>query len=91
LADGSKLVAISSGQPIYTSTDSGVTWTQRDIARLWLAVASSADGSKLVAVGNSSIYTSTDSGVTWTPQASAGTRTWGGLASSADATCSWRT
>jgi len=31
----------------------------------WTSVASSADGSKLVAVGDGYIHTSTDSGATW--------------------------
>jgi len=46
-------------------------------------VASSADGSKLVAGGYSDqIYTSTDSGVSWTPRESS--RAWVAIASSAD-------
>ena len=72
---------------IYTSTDSGVSWTPRDSDRLWWAVASSDDGSKLVAVEggpvtNGRIYTSTDSGVSWTPRES--NRFWTAVASSAD-------
>lgn len=52
----------------------------------WTAVASSADGSRLVAVaGGGAIYTSSDSGATWAP---VGTpvpiRGWDGVASSAD-------
>jgi len=51
------------GTRIYTSTDSGVTWTPRENIRDWLGVASSADGSKLVAIAfQGQIYTSTDSG-----------------------------
>ena len=68
---------------IYTSTDSGVTWTPRESNRHWYSVASSADGSMLVAVEfNGQIYTSTDSGVTWTPRES--NRAWTAVASSAD-------
>jgi photosystem II stability/assembly factor-like uncharacterized protein len=45
---------------IYTSTDSGATWTARDSSRSWYSVASSADGTKLVAVEQGGqIYTST--------------------------------
>jgi hypothetical protein len=70
-ADGSKLVAVSFGGGIYTSTNSGVSWMQ--VAgvpqNLWRAVASSADGTRLMAVSypDSSFanYISTDSGVTW--------------------------
>jgi hypothetical protein len=78
-ADGSKLVAVSLPflvntspvlVPIYTSTDSGLTWVSNNVsAGGWVSVASSADGSKLVAVEEqnaSNILTSTDSGATWT-------------------------
>ena len=83
-ADGRKLVAAANNDQIYTSTDSGVSWTaQNSGSRSWKAVASSSDGSKLVAVVNGGqIYTSTDSGVTWTARAS--NRSWYGVASSAD-------
>ncbi len=84
--DGMKLAAVAatSGQ-IYTSTDSGVTWTARESLRDWRGIASSADGVKLVAVAqNGQIYTSTDSGVTWTPRDSS--RVWTDVASSADGT-----
>jgi hypothetical protein len=60
---------------IYTSTDSGATWTARanDHARQWVAVASSADGTKLVAANyagswSPGIYTSANSGVNWAVQ-----------------------
>jgi hypothetical protein len=100
-ADGSKLVAgaypyqygANSGGGIYTSTNSGTTWTLETNAPMknyWISVASSADGNKLVAVadldtnGNlGGIYTSTDSGVTWT-QTSAPTNSWSSVASSVD-------
>src|SRR5205823_7599614 len=72
-ADGTKLVA--SADRIYTSTDSGLTWWQSGALIQPWSVASSADGSNLVAVGESSsflccswsIYTSTNGGLTWTP------------------------
>jgi len=53
---------------IYTSTDGGVTWTERTTSgqRNWTSITSSADGLKLTAVGRECyIYTSTDGGVTW--------------------------
>ena len=82
-SDGSKLVAGVGGGQIYTSTDSGVTWTARDTGRNWRSVASAADGSKLVAgVQGGQIYTSTDSGVTWTARDF--NRNWRSVASSAD-------
>jgi hypothetical protein len=83
-ADGAKLVAVSirigaSGGLIYTSSDSGATWTQTTAPRQdWQQVASSSDGTKLVAVSSNLvatghafggyIYTSSDSGATWTPR-----------------------
>jgi len=48
---------------------SASNWVARDSSRAWSAVASSADGTKLVAtVKGGQIYTSINSGVTWTPQ-----------------------
>ncbi|MCZ2442839.1 MAG: InlB B-repeat-containing protein [Flavobacteriales bacterium] len=90
-SDGTKLVAVadnSSGTNIgniWTSVDSGVTWTERATSRRWKCVASSSDGSKLVAgVWDGNIYTSTDSGITWTVRDSS--RKWNSVASSADGT-----
>jgi hypothetical protein len=68
---------------LYTSTDAGGTWVARESPRKWIAVASSADGSRLLAaeVGGR-LYTSADSGVTWTPHES--NRWWIAVSSSAD-------
>jgi hypothetical protein len=74
-SDGTKLVTGNYNSYIYTSTDSGVTWTPRSVPIIgigyWRGFASSADGTKLV-TGNYTItgeggyiYTSTDSGVSW--------------------------
>ncbi|HKW27919.1 MAG TPA: hypothetical protein VJT54_01175 [Verrucomicrobiae bacterium] len=94
-ADGSKLVATSSGG-IYTSTNFGVNWVLASNAPPVFAsfpsIASSAEGNKLVMVCASNtpaggspslIYVSADSGITWT-QTSAPLGNWFGLASSAD-------
>jgi hypothetical protein len=76
-------VAVENFGQIYTSTDSGVTWTPRESARNWHSAASSADGVKLAAVElGGQIHTSSDSGVTWTPRESA--RDWRSVAASAD-------
>ncbi|MEO6109755.1 MAG: prepilin-type N-terminal cleavage/methylation domain-containing protein [Candidatus Saccharimonadales bacterium] len=83
-ADGTKLAAVVNSGFIYTSTDSGATWTQRDSSRSWTNVASSADGTKLVATTYGFIYTSTDSGATWTQRASG--QYWESIASSANGT-----
>ena len=89
-ADGTKLAAVVSGGSIYTSTDSGATWTEQTAAgsRDWISITASADGTKLaaaVAYGGS-IYTSTDSGATWTQQTAAGSRYWVSITASADGT-----
>ncbi|MCK5268826.1 MAG: InlB B-repeat-containing protein, partial [Spirochaetes bacterium] len=56
-ADGTKLAALGFEQ-IYTSTDSGATWTARDSSRQWNSITSSADGTKLAAtVVGGQIYT----------------------------------
>lgn len=88
-ADGTKLLAGRLGGFLYTSTDSGANWTQRDSSRNWLRCASSADGTKLLASASGSntttfLYKSTDSGATWTTAAFAAN--WTGIASSADGT-----
>ncbi len=84
-SDGSKLVGAMYAGQIYTSTDSGVTWTARESSRDWSGVASSSDGTKLVAVSSyGQIYTSTDSGVTWTARDVR--RNWSDVASSSDGT-----
>jgi len=78
-------IAQNAGQSVVAGIISlpGSTWTARDSNREWTCVASSADGTKLVAGTNSGkLYTSTDSGITWTPREN--TQNWAGVASSAD-------
>ena len=63
----------------------GVSWTAHASSQGWHAVASSADGSKLVAAAlGGQLYTSTDGGVTWAAHES--NRQWVSVASSADGT-----
>lgn len=97
--DGRKLVlagadVVNTGNwPIYTSTNYGNSWTSNDLAPYsywWSGVASSADGTRLVAVANAGgcLFTSTNSGATWV---SNGVPTqsffnWLGVAASADGT-----
>ncbi len=97
-SDGTKLVAASTGASLlggneglmYTSTDSGITWTeQTEIGKKnWQGVASSSDGTKLVAVDagvkHGYIYISWDSGVDW-PETGP-LKNWNGVASSSDGT-----
>lgn len=69
-----------------------MTWTPTGIAtgQPWDSVASSADGTKLVAAacdwGSSSgyVYISEDSGASWTQQAGSEAQCWTSVASSAD-------
>jgi photosystem II stability/assembly factor-like uncharacterized protein len=52
---------------MFTSSDSGISWSQRETTRTWIRVASNDDGTKLVALDYGGyIYTSTDSGISWT-------------------------
>jgi len=75
-------IAQNVGQAV-DATPLGGMWTSRELGRNWNAVASSADGSKVVAVASGGqIYTSTDSGVTWSAHESK--RNWVSVASSGD-------
>ena len=91
-ADGKKLIAnqSGSGDAIWTSTDSGATWTPRvaaPVEGVFTGVASSADGVKLImAASVGYIYISSDSGATWDTRTAAGSRYWQDVASSADGT-----
>ena len=93
--DGTKMVAADAGNSsgsIFTSTDSGATWTRRTSAGLgeWVAVTSSSDGSKLAAIPSyGSVYTSNDYGATWEAQngsSPTGPREWSSITSSDDGT-----
>jgi hypothetical protein len=65
---------------------SAQTWTRTSApTNAWTAVAASADGTRLVAVGNRFIYTSTNYGLTWISN-SAPITSWLSVASSADGT-----
>jgi photosystem II stability/assembly factor-like uncharacterized protein len=87
-SDGTKLIAAVDPGYIYTSTDSGASWTARTAAgsRSWRGMSSSSDGTKLAAtVDGGRIYTSIDSGVNWTEQ-TATNRNYRVITSSADGT-----
>ena len=84
-ADGTKLVAGGTYGELSTSSNAGLTWTQRKSTGKWQGVASSANGIKLVAIENGGrIHTSANSGVSWTARESV--RNWQGVASSSDGT-----
>jgi hypothetical protein len=94
----------SSGQPgdglIYISPDAGATWTPAKApTNNWTSVASSADGSRLVAAAapfwdpassnyviHGAVFCSSDAGATWTQTIAPNTNYWSGVASSADGT-----
>jgi photosystem II stability/assembly factor-like uncharacterized protein len=93
-ADGTRMIASGSGA-VYTSADSGATWQQHLLTPdSQYYVASSADGTRLAAVGyegnSGSIFLSADSGDTWvTPQEPTNFwvgNIWSAVASSADGT-----
>ncbi len=89
-SDGTKLFAavgdgVSGG--IYASTDSGLTWAATGAPKQnWWGMASSSDGTKLVAGSSGSgIFHSTNSGATWNKAASPSKGTYH-VASSSDGT-----
>jgi hypothetical protein len=82
-------IAQNSGQSVLVGNvaalNVGTTWTPHGPSNGWDSVASSADGTKLIAgVAGGQIYISADSGTTWTPHGPSAN--WGGVASSADGT-----
>ena len=90
---GPKLAAVAEDvSGVFTSTNSGVNWTRQTNGLLpYLGfdyVASSADGSKLVAAAggtvNGPIFTSTNFGVNWTKATNAPLARWYSVTSSAD-------
>jgi hypothetical protein len=88
---GGWIVAQNAGQVILVGNlvdTVGFAWRTNESSRAWKAVASSSDGSKLVAVVNGgNIYTSTNYGVNWTVRATVfGNLAWSSVASSADGT-----
>jgi hypothetical protein len=89
-ASGTKLVAMHQNYAAYShdqiwySTNAATTWAQAGVPdSLWNSVASSADGSKLVAVGTW-IFTSSNSGATWVSN-NVPKEQWQAVAASADA------
>ena len=59
-SDGSCLIAAENNGGLYTSPDSGVTWTERGTRRNWTGAGVSGDGGTFVALdGGGFIYVST--------------------------------
>lgn len=91
-ADGRKLAAVnnnSGGAPIWTSTNSGASWTALGTLTVQLNfVSSSADGTTLTVLSPSqAVYTSTNSGGSWTSTLPGNeAQPWSSVATSADGT-----
>jgi hypothetical protein len=87
-ANGIGLAVATSGGRILTSCDFGVAWIDRGTVGPdgWIAIASSADCSKLAAIpwSNGYVWTSDDSGAHWVERTSSGYRGWHAIASDAD-------
>lgn len=79
-------IAQNAGQFVATrhlTGEIGAAWTERAAERGWQAVASSADGLRLLAADyGGQLYTSSDGGANWTARES--NRFWRAVASSAD-------
>ena len=83
-SDGQCLALAGGPGSVYTSTNAGTTWTQRNLLNC-IGIASSSDGLRLAAVPNDEVgvYTSTDGGVTWALR-TAGGGDWSAIVSSGD-------
>ena len=87
-SDGTKVVLVYQNGLIYTSSDSGATWSALTSENQnWTSVASSSDGTKLVACEfGGRIWTFSDSGASWTEGVSSPLRDWTAVASNSDGT-----
>lgn len=66
-ADGHRWIAAARNQPIYLSTNGGVSWTTSASVRSWNTVCSSADGLTLAAADVAGeVFISNDGGLNWT-------------------------
>jgi len=70
---------------IYTSTNSGATWTQVNApSKSWVSLSASPEGTKLAAIGDGLTYISTNSGTTWSQTSLPGVTLYAGVAMSGD-------
>jgi hypothetical protein len=82
---GATMAVCADADFVYTITDNGETWVQRDViggstAGDWVDITGDFTGAKLAVCANTGyIYTSGDSGATWTQRDSS--RAWSGIAS----------
>jgi photosystem II stability/assembly factor-like uncharacterized protein len=85
--NGTRLAAIVSGGGLYTSTNSGATWQPASAPFSGVAIACSADGTRLLVAGLSTnshraIFTSPDFGATWVSNSVPVNEAWFAVASS---------
>ena len=90
-SDGTRLIVGASSGRLWTSANSGTSWTERqpagDIDDDWEQAASSSDGANLIVSSSlGRIYTSTDYGANWTERQpkGAGRGEWDAVDSDAD-------
>jgi len=84
-SDGRKLAAATSGGDIYVSSDFGASWNLSKVLNVsGLNLASSGDGTQVMAISAFSAYRSTDSGTTWEPLTNGPAFYWTCIAASAD-------
>ena len=80
--DGNNLLASVGSGYLYTFTDSGATFVERQASgstQAWNGVSISSDGTyMLAAINPGALWLSADSGVTWTKLTGAGVRYWFG-------------
>lgn len=68
--DGTRILAADWGGEIYTSSDSGVSWTNRGNQNSWWGFSSSGTGQVVVGISEKiSVHISTDYGQTWSTPA----------------------
>jgi photosystem II stability/assembly factor-like uncharacterized protein len=83
--DGTHLAAVVNNGGIYTSSDSGTTWSQTSAPTnaSWTCIASSSTGQYLAAVVSTGyIYTSIDYGTNWSNANNAPSEAWSSIAMS---------
>jgi hypothetical protein len=79
-------ILLLNGAP-YLSTNAGATWfIATNLQTEMRAAATSVDGTKLFAMGDSGVWASTNGGALWFKETNAGTSSFGSIASSADGT-----
>ena len=93
VVNGNNIVVISASGAIWTSSDGGETWTEKQTseegysmrAKNWSAITMNANGTNLAATVNGGhIFTSSDSGATWTETSVGEEKNWSAITMSAN-------